>query len=226
MVIVNPNLPGLERAAKALEPLLARVVFVGGTLTGVLVTDPGAPVVRATEDVDAITQIAGPAGYAWVIQAMANLGFAPDHAEGAPACRWKKGDIRVDLMGSQDSVFGETNPWYEVGLTTSVPYLLPGGLGIRILAGPVWLLTKWSAHLARSHPDMIGSRDLEDILAVLDGRPNLRAEIQGMPDEVRHGLKRMAATLLESESFMDHCLQGLGERQEGVHRLLLAMVGL
>jgi hypothetical protein len=48
----DPNLPHLRRIAEALGELREQVVFVGGAVAGLLVTDPLADSVRATRDVD------------------------------------------------------------------------------------------------------------------------------------------------------------------------------
>lgn len=57
MNAANPNLPLLESVVAALGPLCPRFVFVGGCITGLLVTDGASPSVRATRDVDAIVQV-------------------------------------------------------------------------------------------------------------------------------------------------------------------------
>lgn len=50
----DPNLPDLRRIAIALGDLREQVVFVGGAVAGLLITDPLSGVVRATRDVDAV----------------------------------------------------------------------------------------------------------------------------------------------------------------------------
>ena len=54
----HPNAPSLallERAAARLaEALLARQVFVGGAVAGMLIMDPAMPEIRATRDMDVI----------------------------------------------------------------------------------------------------------------------------------------------------------------------------
>lgn len=50
----DPNLPQLRQIAEALGNLREQVVFVGGAVAGLLVTDPLADPVRATRDVDAV----------------------------------------------------------------------------------------------------------------------------------------------------------------------------
>jgi hypothetical protein len=47
----DPNVPQLRCIAAALGDLREQVVFVGGAVAGLLVTDPLADTVRATRDV-------------------------------------------------------------------------------------------------------------------------------------------------------------------------------
>lgn len=49
----DPNLPTLRVIAQALGDLREQVVFLGGAVAGLLMTDPLAEGVRATVDVDA-----------------------------------------------------------------------------------------------------------------------------------------------------------------------------
>ena len=48
----NPNLNQLIAAAQLLRPLLDELVFVGGAVTGLLITDEAASDPRVTFDVD------------------------------------------------------------------------------------------------------------------------------------------------------------------------------
>lgn len=52
----NPNLDILLIAVKQLAELSDEMVFLGGCATGLLITDPAAPPIRVTRDVDAIVQ--------------------------------------------------------------------------------------------------------------------------------------------------------------------------
>ena len=54
----DPNVSLLERAAAQLgEALLEQLVFVGGAVAGVLITDPAMPEIRPTHDVDVICRV-------------------------------------------------------------------------------------------------------------------------------------------------------------------------
>ena len=63
MRALNPNLAMLVRAVDQLAELADEMVFVGGCATGLLITDPAAPPIRATKDVDVIVHVISLAEY-------------------------------------------------------------------------------------------------------------------------------------------------------------------
>lgn len=52
----DPNLDMLELMAAKLGQLTEQLVFVGGSTTGLFITDPLLPPVRVTRDVNVITE--------------------------------------------------------------------------------------------------------------------------------------------------------------------------
>jgi hypothetical protein len=48
----------LEAVVELLDELIDKLVFLGGCATGLLLTDTAAPPIRATQDVDVITELA------------------------------------------------------------------------------------------------------------------------------------------------------------------------
>jgi hypothetical protein len=67
--------------------------------------------------------------------------------------------------------------------------------------------TKLEAFLGRGNDDLLGSRDLEDILLVVDGREELVGEIQNADDDVRNYIAEQFEALLNHAEF-EHFLQG------------------
>ena len=67
--------------------MLNDLVFLGGVVTSLLVTDEGAGPPRTTLDVDAIAEITSYAEYTVFGQRRRALGFSEDASEGAPLCR-------------------------------------------------------------------------------------------------------------------------------------------
>ena len=94
----DPNLPNLRIIAAALGGLREQMVFVGGAVAGLLVSDPLADPVRATVDVDAVVQ-ATLGRFHRIEEDVAACGFVRDIQSGV-ICRWVHRDsgIVFDLM--------------------------------------------------------------------------------------------------------------------------------
>jgi predicted nucleotidyltransferase len=198
----NPNLPQLAEAAKKLSPLLDQIVFLGGCATGLLLTDPAAAPVRATFDVDAIIEVASYTEFGAVEQQLRKLGFHQPIPEGAPVCRWVSGNLILDLMPIDPSILGFSNRWYRAALAHSARIEIDEH-DIRLVSAPYFLATKLEAFHGRGEDDLRISRDLEDIIAVIDGRPELAEEIRQSELELRQYLSHEFASLLTSRDFRD-----------------------
>jgi len=75
-------------AAERLGPICDEVVFVGGAVRGLLVTDAGAADVRPTDDVDVIVEVSSLAAYQQLESRLRSQGFKNDPREDAPICRF------------------------------------------------------------------------------------------------------------------------------------------
>src|SRR5271165_1320433 len=147
-VAENPNLARLVAVAKRLEPLLDQLAFVGGCVTGLLVTDPGAAPVRPTLDVDAIVEVASYAEIAVLEGRLRSRGFRESHAEGAPICRWVHGDSLLDLLPTNPAILGFGNRWYRAALRNAAVLQIET-LAIRLITAPYFLATKLEAFHGR-----------------------------------------------------------------------------
>ena len=109
----DSNLEQLITAARLLRPLLDELVFIGGSVTGLLITDDAACAPRATFDVDAIAEITSYAEYAKFGDRLRALGFTEDSGEGAPMCRWIHRGTILDVMPLDEKILGFSNRWYR-----------------------------------------------------------------------------------------------------------------
>jgi hypothetical protein len=204
---MNPNDPNvflLERAAEQLgEALLAELVFVGGAVAGVLITDPAMPEIRPTQDVDVICRVIARSDYHQLGRQLRQRGFQEDSRPGAPLCRWCLEDLVIDLMPSQGEILGFSNRWYPLALDTAELQGLPSGRSIRIVTAPVFLATKLEAFRGRGQGDFLFSHDLEDLMAVVDGRASLLEECRLSPPELRQGLAAHFLELLNTSAFLE-----------------------
>lgn len=204
---MNPNdinVLMLESVAQRLgEDLLSELVFVGGAVAGLLITDPAMPAIRPTEDVDLLVQALTLPDYHGVEKRLAARGFKHDMSPDAPICRWRVGEVAVDLMPALEEVLGFSNPWYPLALETATLQALPSGTVIRLVAAPVFLATKLEAFSGRGKGDYLFSHDLGDFLAVIDGRDSLIDECHASRAELRAFLRERSAGLLATPAFID-----------------------
>ncbi|MEK7271189.1 MAG: hypothetical protein AAB215_09655 [Planctomycetota bacterium] len=200
-----PSVEPLVRVAEALGPLLPEVAFLGGAVLPLLLTDPAASPARPTLDVDAVVQPRSRAAYHEFEAKLRGLGFRNDTSEGAPLCRWIIRGVIADIIPADPSILGFSNPWHEEAMKSAHSMEIKPGLTIRVVTPPVFLAAKHAAFRdpARGRGDYLASRDIEDIIALADGRPELDAEIRGAGPEIRAHLRDMFSALLNEPRFLD-----------------------
>jgi predicted nucleotidyltransferase len=196
----DPNVQMIELVAHALEKLTRRFTFVGGCAAGLLITDPARPQVRATKDVDVIVEIVSLPGYYEVQKELKGIGFRED-AE--VTCRWRLGELKVDVMPTSEKVLGFSNRWYPKAAQLAQNLRLPSGREISLVSAPLFLATKLEAFHGRGNNDYGSSHDIEDIVTVVDGRAEITDEVLAMPDDVRSYLQDEFDDLLTAPPFLD-----------------------
>lgn len=199
----HPNLEMLKLAADKLQPLLPDIVFVGGSATGLLITDAGAAPVRVTDDVDIIAEIRTYADYAIFSERLRTLGFQEDTRQDAPLCRWVCDRLTLDVMPLDEKILGFSNRWYAAAMLTAHAVKISDDLFLRAITAPYFIGTKLEAFHGRGQEDFLSSHDLEDLIAVIDGRPSLLAEVAAAPENLRRFIAKAIRTLLEDPRFQD-----------------------
>jgi predicted nucleotidyltransferase len=199
MKAADLNLEMIRTVADHLGPLQGKVVFVGGATAGLLITDAAAPLPRRTKDVDLIVEIASLVQYSTELRdQLLDLGFTEDTEEGAPLCRWRVSGVKVDVMPTDENVLGFKNHWFGLALKHAAPHQLAEGPTILVVTAPFFLAMKLAAFDDRGQGDYQASHDIEDIIAVIDGRAGLEAEVAAAPAELQRHLAERIAALLDS----------------------------
>ena len=198
----NPNIQILEMAVAYLGPLADDMVFLGGCATGLLLTDIAAPPIRVTQDVDVITEVASLADYHRLSGQLRKRGFKEDQSSDAPICRWVAAGVVLDVMPTRPEILGFGNEWYQPALDAAVGVELPSGKRIRMVTAPYFLATKLAAFIGRGMGDYVTSHDIEDIVAVLDGRPEIVNEVRQVNETLRKHLMARFAALLRDKNFV------------------------
>lgn len=197
----DPNVARVELVAKALGDQWSEFVLVGGCAAGLLITDQARPPVRATVDVDLAVEVATKADYYHhVHDQLVKLGFKET---GDVVCRWSCGALIVDVMPTEEGILGFSNRWYGAAVRSAQVVNLPSGAKIKIITGPLFVATKLEAFFGRGAGAFNESHDIEDIVNVVDGRPEWVAEVAKAEEDVREYLRDELEGLLLNGAFLD-----------------------
>lgn len=201
------NMAVIMTIAKALGPLNAEVVYVGGAVLSLYVDDPAAEDVRPTDDIDITLEIASWAELEAVREKLVARGFTQTAQEDV-MCRFLYGEIKVDVMSTQTVGWALANPWFKPGFDHLETREMEGKQ-IRVLSLPYFLASKYAAFKSRGSKEPRTSHDLEDITYLLDNRSDLVEVINEAPEDVRAYLKQAFGEILESSVIQEAILGNL-----------------
>ncbi|MFJ4196428.1 hypothetical protein [Pseudomonas sp. NPDC089534] len=166
------------------EAFLTEVAFVGGCTTAMLVTDAFVlDDIRFTDDVDLVIELAGISAWQQLTERLAAKNFKIT-GEDEVNCRFRFNDIVVDVMPSDPEVLGYANRWFVEGLARADKFTLPSGTVIQIFKPAYFLATKLEAFNGRGSGDPY-HKDVEDIIVLIDGRPELLEEVRQAEPELK-----------------------------------------
>jgi hypothetical protein len=102
----------LIQAVDILGPLANDFIFIGGSAVPLLVTDEAAPDARPTKDVDVVVHVLTRSDYLDIEKRLQCVNFHLDIMDGV-ICRFKNGDIVLDVMPSDENILKFGNKWYN-----------------------------------------------------------------------------------------------------------------
>ena len=199
----------IEYVAEGLgEEFLAEVAFVGGCTTAMLVTDAAVmDDIRFTDDVDLVIELAGITAWQRLTERLAAKKFKITW-EDEVNCRFRFNDVIVDVMPSDPAVLGYANRWFVEGLAQAVKFALPSGREIQIFKPTYFLATKLEAFSGRGEGDPY-HKDVEDIVILIDGRPELLEEVRQADTELMQFIETGIGDLSRL-SDIDYAIQSSG----------------
>jgi hypothetical protein len=157
----------------------------------------------ATTDVDAIAEIFTYADYMEFSERLRQAHFTEDTGEKPLTCRWHNGALTLDVLPLSKEVLGFTNRWYAPALEHASTFTMPSGRSFRLITAPFFRGTKMEAFRGRGNMDYQASHDLEDFVAVIEGRKTMLKEIAASPRVLRGYLADAAKALLAESRFLD-----------------------
>lgn len=126
-------------------------------------------------------------------------------------------------MPTSEEVLGFTNRWYLPAIESATSVRLEEDLEVRVVTAPLFLATKVEAFLNRGKEDYLSSPDLEDVIAILDGRPEVTEEVGDSSIELKTFLGNSFREFLNKRSFLDFLPGHLPSDQASQNRLPTVM---
>ncbi|MGA2408258.1 MAG: hypothetical protein ABSF81_16115 [Bacteroidales bacterium] len=225
------NIDMLQTVAYGLEELKEEMVFVGGAVAELYADDPASSDIRPTQDIDCTIELRSYKEHTELEEDLRTKGFANDTSQGAPICRWIYQDIKVDVMPTDENIFGFNNQWYPGGVDKKISKTLPDGTEIYVFPPEYYLASKFEAHNDRGGNDLRQSHDFEDIIYILDNCTDILASIGNSDEEVKNYLKAECESLLENEGLSEGLESALpygsdSNRVEIIEDLILEIASL
>jgi|TARA_R110000868_G_scaffold244669_5_gene501063 hypothetical protein len=202
MIRQEENRLALYEAATLLQDLNDEVVYVGGRIVGLLVTDELEDDVRPTFDIDVAVEVTGVIAHYALEDRLRALGFNP---EGSINCRYVHGETIIDVMHTDGSLQGLNTTWYQDGFDHAIDVKIKDDKAIKILNSVYFLASKFEAFYDRSYKqkNYLDCKDLEDIVNVINGRPELVGEIQNAKEDVKKYISNFIALLINDAKWFD-----------------------
>ncbi len=191
------------RVARKLGHLRERAVFLGGAVTALLITDPAAPDVRPTKDVDIAVQTVSLSDTVRLDEELRALDFQHCMDPGAPICRWVIEDCLVDVIPVGTGINAYKDRWSPAAIEQAQHVEFEPGLWIRHVTAPYFVAIKLETFGDRGAGNYQDSQDIDDIIQLIDGRPELIAELAASEPALRAYVASEFRVLLESSRFLD-----------------------
>jgi hypothetical protein len=213
-------LASLRPVAERLQLLKRKFVFVGGSIAPFYVTDERITDFRPTKDVDVIVEAITRSRMHQIEEDLRKNGFRndPDVIH-----RFVLDGTLVDVLPVQSQEFDMLNRWYPATFETAKPIGPAPGLEIFVPTAPCFLATKLEAFVNRGQGDFLASKDIEDVLSIIDGREEIVGEAEDSPSEIRSFLSDTFGVMMGIQAFRD-CIEGNISPAKPREEAMLALV--
>jgi hypothetical protein len=196
-------LNNIKRVAFRLGRLRERVVFLGGSIVPLLITDPAAPDSRPTKDVDVAVNAASLREVYQLENELRQLGFLHAQMPGDPTCRWTVDSCVVDVIPVGRAVNAYNDLWSPSAIEHAAILDIGDNITIRHVTAPYFIAIKLETFEERGAGDYMMSQDIADIVQVLDGRTEIAVEVRSSEADLAEYIRLSFRSLLQTDGFLD-----------------------
>lgn len=176
------NRERLAIAARAVEPLLNRIVFTGRQVAPLLATAPVAP--RPSFASDTVLRALSTASLDRIATDLRKLGLRSVGRSAISETWWASSALTLEVACVSGDESDPRMIWLEYASLLTMAADAGNGLQARITGAPALLALDWSA-FAASGESPLDSGEVEDIVFLVSSRPELVREVGAAPPELR-----------------------------------------
>ena len=177
--------------------------FLGAAVLPLLIDDPDLFEIRPTKDVDLAVKVVTLGEFYQLEEKLRGVGFLNDTRVDAPICRWIVEGVTVDVMPTGSAVLGMSTKWFKEALEGASHKSLGEDVFAPVITLPYFLATKLAAFRDRGLKDLYISKDLEDILTLLDGCQSIVSQVEESAPDLRLFVTSELAAHLGNADFLD-----------------------
>lgn len=179
--------------------------LIGGSAINYLVEQGYAS--RPTLDIDIVVEIATRMEYSALDRKLEKCGFHHNIIdENAPRCSWRldgMDGIRVDVLPSSPEADDCGSRWFVEAFKNLETATTANGTAFHVIDPAHLLATKLEAFFSRGNGDYLNSKDMEDIVTLVEGCPQLFDSLQLASECLRLFVAGRIRRLLDSSSFRE-----------------------
>ena len=200
MRVSSVSLKEIKIVASALSQVRDSFVFVGGASLPFYLPKLYQSEVRPTNDIDVVVEALTRIDATKLEKQLLKIGF--QNEEGYIG-RFRYQGIVVDLMSTSKEAFDCENIWYKEGFDHAV--VVEKSPIIKVMSLPYFLACKFEAFRSRGNNDYQASKDMEDIVGLLDvaAQDLLENVLKNSNQKLNEYLKKQFQMLSTSEEFKD-----------------------
>ena len=195
-------MPVRERVAlvaRAIQPILNRVVLAGPPVSDLLLDDPGVRTREFSFAADATLQLLSTSMVDRLGADLQKLGFSRTGRSGT-ADRWSlPSGTGVDLIQVREEQNEPAELALEYATLVTLPYVVEERLVVRIAGAPAVLALELDA-FARSGARLLDSEALERVVLLVAGRKDIEKESAAAPPELRALIRPPLARLAANDA--------------------------
>jgi hypothetical protein len=189
----------LAVAARAIEPILNRVVLAGPLVVDLLLNDPVVRTLSLTFAADSTLQLLSTSMVDRLGGDLQKLGLSRI-GRTATGDRWRVArDVAIDLVQVQSDNADPSQIWLEYATLLTLPFSIDGGLTVRIAGAPAVLALECSAFVRRGG-GALDSEEMERVVTLVAARMEIERECAAAPAELRQFIGTELARLAKNDA--------------------------